>query len=68
MEIKTKYSIDQEVWFMKENKVQSAIIDKVDVERWKSGHQIERYGLNEPIGLRYGADLYESKEELLNAL
>jgi len=40
MEIKTKFSFDQKVWLMKDNKVESAIVDFIKIEKYKSGFQL----------------------------
>lgn len=68
MDIKTKYSIDQKVWLMEDNKVVSVIIHSVNVKRHRSGHQHELYELNDRGGSVDACVLFESKEELLKSL
>lgn len=69
MEIKTKLSIGDRIFFMNENKVKESNISSITVIRYKSGSQIEKYGLDAEIKNDFtDKELFTSKESLLNSL
>jgi len=67
-DIKTRFSFDQKVWLMKDNKTENSTISVIDVKKYKSGYQQEKYELSGIIGIYDSILLFESKEELLKSL
>lgn len=72
MEIKTKYDLWQEVFFLHNNKVHSFQIDSISVKAIALGggeEEIEiSYKLNGLSNSFYESDLFATKEELLKSL
>lgn len=67
MEIKTKYSIGNEVWYIKDNKVSSTYIYEIHITINSKGNDSVIYNLNS-IGNFKTNELFTSKEELLKSL
>lgn len=71
MDIKTKYNIGDEVWFMNENKACVSFIEDVRVKKNSKNTKIEymvESMQKKDFGLKKEQDLFPSKEELLKSL
>lgn len=74
MELKTKYTTLQQVWYMRNNKVDNAQVIRAVIQvTWndfkKQDEVEESYLLNDGDGSYYdGSKLFPSKEELIKSL
>lgn len=71
MIITTKFNLKQTVWFMHENKVVSAEIERVHTNTSPFGHDIQyclRFPANQDSVWLTQEKLFETKQELLNSL
>ena len=70
MEIKTKYNIGDEVWFMLGSKARQGKILEITFN--KVGYTLISYYYNVQVGVSHGSfnepDLFPTKEELLKSL
>ena len=67
MQIETKYNINDEVWFINNNKVKNLSIMAIMTFFEKNTLTIE-YGLNSYIGKFKESDLFATKEDLIKSL
>lgn len=72
MEIKTKYNIGDEVWWINENKAQTGEIVSIHFHQWSDTsctmeYTISRYDVDERHKV-YETFLFPTKEELLKSL
>ena len=71
MRIEIKYSINQEVWFISNNKICNGKIDGITVVVDKEIKSRTTYIIRENLNVgttRLGEDLFETKEKLIKSL
>ncbi len=69
MEIRTKFDVKQQVWFIHKDRIHKGHIHSIDVSKSECmQYEVYRVTLGCDIILRNNSEIFDSKESLINSI